>query len=169
MRFYPQLVVHTFRVKWLIWCIDGEMYPPKILYSLFMSILRCMTIQNPIYLNFLDKKSVQFVDFHWSFNNAYIFHKLCVDGIGEKSCHAPTIITCCGSKVCRMTLPHKAVFYYYGKNFIFWRRQEWFEIVPAGMSHAYMRTDWYVYPEMCRKNHKGGLDWNTNGFLYTHL
>ena len=70
---------------------DGKRYPPKTLYSLLTGILRCMTLENPRYLNFFDKKSVDFVDFRRSLDN--IFRKLREDGIGAGSRHAPTAAT----------------------------------------------------------------------------
>ena len=58
-------------------------------YSLLTGILRSMTAQNPRYPNFIEKKSVVFVDFHRCLGNS--FRKLREDGIGAESRHAPSI------------------------------------------------------------------------------
>ena len=60
--------------KWLpvyvaeMWTKNGEHYPLK---SLLTGILRCQTLENLRYPNFLDKKSVYFADFHRSLDNIF--------------------------------------------------------------------------------------------------
>lgn len=101
---------------------DGECYLPKTLYSLLTGILRCMTLENLRYPNFLEKKSVDFVNFYRSLDN--IFRKLREDGIGTGSHHAPTISIkeenlLWEKGVLNDSTPHgilRAVFYYNGKN-----------------------------------------------------
>ena len=42
---------------------NGDLYPPKTLYSLLCGILRHMRVENPEYPNFLDKKDPAFTGF----------------------------------------------------------------------------------------------------------
>ena len=62
---------------------EGKRYPPKTIYSLLTGILKHMTTENPRYLNFLDKKNPEFVDFHRSLDN--LFRKLREEGVGAES------------------------------------------------------------------------------------
>ena len=68
---------------------EGKRYSPKTIYSLLTGISRHMTTENPRYLNFLDKKNPEFVDFHRSLDN--LFRKLREEGVGAESKQTATI------------------------------------------------------------------------------
>ena len=141
---------------------DGKRYPPKTLYSLLTGILRSMTLENPRYPNFLEKKSVDFVDFHRSLDN--IFRKLREDGIGAGSRHAPTISIeeeslLWEKGVLNDSTPRgllRAVFYYNGKNFILRGGQEHRDLKLSQLERL-TNPDRYVYTENASKNRGGGL------------
>ncbi len=140
----------------------GQPYPPKTVYSLLTGILRHMTAQNPRYPNYLESKSVDFVDFHRCLDN--LFRKLRESGVGAASRHAPTISveeenSLWVNGVLNTNTPRgllRAVFYYNGKNFILRGGQEHRDLKVSHLLRL-KDPDRYIYTENTSKNRAGGL------------
>ena len=60
-----------------------KVYPPKTLCNLLCGILRKVRVQNPNYLNFLDKQDPTFAAFFNTVDN--LFKSLCASGVGSTS------------------------------------------------------------------------------------
>ena len=121
-----------------------------------------MTTQNVEYPNFLEKKSVHFVDFHRCIDN--LFRKLRDEGIGSESRHTPSISiqeeNCLWEKgmLNLDTLQGllNAVFYYNGKNFVLRGGQEHWDLKLSQLTRL-RNPDRYVDVENSSKTRGGGL------------
>ena len=142
----------------------GNAYPPKrcILCYVEYCDIQCMTTQNVEYPNFLEKKSVHFVDFHRCIDN--LFRKLHDEGIGSESRHTPSISieedNCLWEKgILNLDTPQgllNAVLYYNGKNFVLRGGQEHRDLKFSQLTQL-RNPDCYMYVEKSSKNRGGGL------------